>query len=77
MHERIRAHDSFVLRLIYLHAGYLRLSTDICDIKESIGTSDNPDYAPARKIYNDGKNSYKSDGTIRTLRGEDKHRLRN
>eukprot|EP00879_Flechtneria_rotunda_P022938 GHRR01024245.1.p1 GENE.GHRR01024245.1~~GHRR01024245.1.p1 ORF type:complete len:314 (-),score=74.29 GHRR01024245.1:228-1169(-) len=49
-------------------AGYLRLSTDICDIKSAIGTSDNPNYAEARKIYIDGKNSYKSDGTIRTLR---------
>lgn len=52
-----------------LHAGYLRLSTDICDIKAAIGTSDNPNYAEARKIYVDGKNSYKNDGTIRTLRG--------
>ncbi|WIA14465.1 hypothetical protein OEZ85_002990 [Tetradesmus obliquus] len=48
--------------------GYLRLSTDICDIKSTIGTSDNPPYAEARKIYLDGKNSYKNDGTIRTLR---------
>ncbi|KAF8063723.1 Subtilisin BL [Scenedesmus sp. PABB004] len=49
-------------------AGYLRLSTDVCDIKKAIGPDANPDYAEARKIYIDGKNSYKSDGTIRTLR---------
>lgn len=49
-------------------AGYLRLSTDVCDIKAAIGTSENPDYSEAKKIYTDGKNSYKSDGKIRTLR---------
>jgi hypothetical protein len=53
-----------------LPAGYLRLSTDVCDIKTAIGDGPNPPYAEARKIYVDGKNSRKSDGSIRTLRGE-------
>ncbi|KAF6261950.1 Low iron-inducible periplasmic protein-domain-containing protein [Scenedesmus sp. NREL 46B-D3] len=48
--------------------GYLRLSTDICDIKAAIGPSDNPDYAEAQAIYMDGRNSFKNDGTVRTLR---------
>lgn len=42
----------------------------MCDIKSTIGTSANPDYAAARKIYVDGKNQRKNDGTIRSLRGE-------
>jgi hypothetical protein len=39
-------------------------------LQSTIGTSDNPPYAEARKIYLDGKNSFKNDGTVRTLRGE-------
>lgn len=30
--------------------GYLRLSTDVCDIKSAIGTGPNPPYAEARKV---------------------------
>eukprot|EP00775_Hariotina_reticulata_P009084 gene9084-9254_t len=49
--------------------GYLRLSTDVCDIKAAIGDSQtNPGYTEAKKIYSEGKNSLKSDGSIRTLR---------
>jgi hypothetical protein len=57
--------------LLYKMTGYLRLSTDVCDIKAAIGKSEtNPGYAEAKKIYVDGKNSLKSDGSVRTLRGE-------
>lgn len=45
------------------------MSTDACDIKALVDT-EKPDWAAASKIYIDGKNSKKSDGTIRTLRGE-------
>lgn len=50
-------------------AGYLRLSTDVCDIKAAIGDSATPDYTEAKAIYTDGRNSFKSDGTVRSLRG--------
>lgn len=51
-------------------AGYLQLSSDICDIKTAIGDGPTPPYADAQRIYQNGKNSRKSDGSIRTLRGE-------
>jgi hypothetical protein len=40
-------------------------------LQSTIGTTANPPYAEARKIYVDGRHSFKNDGTIRTLRGEE------
>eukprot|EP00878_Enallax_costatus_P000017 GHUV01000021.1.p1 GENE.GHUV01000021.1~~GHUV01000021.1.p1 ORF type:complete len:420 (+),score=129.51 GHUV01000021.1:221-1480(+) len=48
-------------------AGYLRLSTDVCDIKAAIGPDNTANYEAAAKIYSDGKNSFKSDGTQRAF----------
>eukprot|EP00878_Enallax_costatus_P033694 GHUV01037241.1.p1 GENE.GHUV01037241.1~~GHUV01037241.1.p1 ORF type:complete len:184 (-),score=30.73 GHUV01037241.1:231-782(-) len=50
-------------------AGYLRLSTDVCDIKAAIGPDNTANYEAAAKIYSDGKNSFKSDGTQRAFQG--------
>lgn len=49
-------------------AGYLRLSTDVCDIKAAIGPDDEANYPAALEIYENGKNSFKSDGSQRTFR---------
>jgi hypothetical protein len=49
-------------------AGYLRLSTDVCDIKAAIGPADTANYEAAAEIYENGKNSFKSDGSQRTFR---------
>eukprot|EP00877_Chromochloris_zofingiensis_P010895 jgi/Chrzof1/6059/Cz17g07070.t1 len=49
-------------------SGYLKLSEDICEIKAALQASP-PDYAGAQDIYENGKNSIKRDGSIRTLRG--------
>lgn len=57
------------LTLLLLYCRILHCALYCCT-QSTIGTSDNPPYAEARKIYLDGKNSYKNDGTIRTLRGE-------
>lgn len=70
MHPRMLHHKHAIVLLPVHLPGYLRLSTDVCDIKQAIGTGANPSYTEAQKIYVDGKNSFKSDGSIRTLRGE-------
>jgi hypothetical protein len=41
--------------------------------QSTIGNTANPPYAEARKIYVDGRHSFKNDGTIRTLRGEGRY----
>jgi len=48
--------------------GYLTVSKDVCEFKAALAKSP-PDYDAAKKIYQDGKNSKKSDGSMRTLRG--------
>lgn len=53
----------------FVVAGYLRLSTDVCDIKSAIGPDRTANYETANEIYTAGKNSFKSDGTQRTFQG--------
>ncbi|KAI8471514.1 MAG: Low iron-inducible periplasmic protein-domain-containing protein [Monoraphidium minutum] len=48
-------------------AGYLKVSNDVCDFKAALDKSP-PDWAAAKALYLDGKNSRRSDGSVRTLR---------
>ncbi|KIY98669.1 hypothetical protein MNEG_9292 [Monoraphidium neglectum] len=47
-------------------AGYLRVSNDVCEVNALLNTA-TPNFAAAKKLYTDGKNSKKSSGAIRTL----------
>lgn len=49
-------------------AGYLTVSNDLCEVIAALNT-DTPDFAAAKKLYTAGKNSKKSDGSVRTLKG--------
>ncbi|GBF96708.1 hypothetical protein Rsub_09450 [Raphidocelis subcapitata] len=49
-------------------AGYLGVSADVCEYKAALAKA-TPDFAAAKAIYTQGKNSKKSDGKLRTLQG--------
>ncbi len=53
--------------------GHRLITQDVCDIKEVLDAREegaDPDYEAAAEIYTNGKNSEKSDGTMRTLAGQ-------
>jgi hypothetical protein len=62
-----RHHHTALPAWVPAPAGYLRVSSDACEIKALV-SGDAPNWAEARNIYNNGKNSAKSDGTPRSLR---------
>ncbi|KAI8471515.1 MAG: Low iron-inducible periplasmic protein-domain-containing protein [Monoraphidium minutum] len=49
-------------------AGYLKVSNDVCEFDNALNQP-TPNFAAAKKLYASGKNSKKSDGSIRTLKG--------
>lgn len=49
-------------------AGYLKVSNDVCNVADALN-GPTPGFAAAKAVYADGKNSRKSDGALRTLKG--------
>jgi hypothetical protein len=48
--------------------GYAGVSSDVCDFKAALDSA-TPNFATAKALYNAGKNSKKSDGSMRTFKG--------
>jgi hypothetical protein len=50
-----------------VRAGYLDISIDVCDITAAV---DAGNWTTAAEIYENGKNSVRGDGSLRTFLGE-------